>query len=224
MTDWKVFVGTILIGFSYPFFGQAQSAESLAEDYYKRGEVLFDLDDASEETYDVAIQYYQKAIDLLEEARLQTITLAQCHQRIGSIYLDRDALDQAMDEYHQSLSIKAAIPNLNDSLLYSDCVFLGNIHYYLDRYDSASYYYDKAEKIAVDADEQIADIERIYNSLGVFNFTLGNYQKAITYHDKALSVMPQEGFDFIIAQSGIFLQYRYCPGQIKSPRRGYTAI
>jgi CHAT domain-containing protein len=200
MTNWKVLIITILISFADSVFGQAQSAESLAEDYFKKGEVLFNLDNASEETYDVAIQYYQKAINLLEEANLRNITLAQCHQRIGSIYLDRDVLDKALDEYHQSLSIKTAIVNLNDSSLYSEYVFLGNIHYYLDRYDSASYYYDKAEKLAIDANGQIADIERIYNSLGVFNFTLGNYQKAITYQDKALSVMPQEGFDFIIAK------------------------
>ena len=200
MSNWKVWLGAILIGFFYSHFGQAQSSKALAEDYYKRGEVLFDLDDASEETYDVAVRYYQKAIELLEEEGVQNITLAQCHQRIGSIYLDRDALDKALAEYHQSLSIKSNLPTLNDSLLYSDYVFLGNIHFYLDRYDSASYYYDKAEKVAINEDEQLADIERIYNSLGVFNLSLGNYQKAITYHDKALSLMPQEGFDYVIAK------------------------
>lgn len=200
MSNWKVFLSTVLIGIFCSSFSQAQSSELLAKDYFRKGEALFNLDNASEDTYDVAIQYYQKAIDLLEKEDMLTVTLAQCHQRIGSIYLDRGVLDKAKNKYHRSLAIRNSIPNLNNSELYSDYVFLGNIHFYLDRFDSAEYYYNMAEEVVVDNDEQLADIERIYNSLGAFNFSLGNYQKAITYHDKALSVMPQEGLDFVIAK------------------------
>ncbi|MEM9831655.1 MAG: CHAT domain-containing protein [Bacteroidota bacterium] len=200
MLSRKVLLSITLLLFSCQLFGQGQSDLSLAEEYYRRGEALFGLDDASEETYDVAIQYYDKAIDQLKKSNRQTLLLAQCHQRIGSIYLDRGLLNEAAEQYHNSLSTRNKIPNLNDSLRYNDYVFLGNIHFYLDRFDSASYYYDKAEKIAVENQGRLADVERIYNSLGAFNLSLGNYQKAITYHDKALSVMPKEGIDFIIAK------------------------
>ncbi len=200
MLKWKIILIIASTFLFCSFSSVAQSNEDLAKGYFQKGEALFDLDNASEETYDVAIQYYQRAIDILESSHIHNIILANCYQRIGSIYYDRDELSTAKDKYHQSLAVKKSISNAGDSLFFSDYVFLGNIYYFSDRFDSAQYYYQRAEEIAIDANEQLADIERIYNSLGVFNFSLGNYQKAITYHDKALYVMPQEGFDYIMAE------------------------
>jgi len=200
MPKWKVFLIISFSTYSCFLFGQSYSRESLAEEYFKKGEALFNLDNASEETYDVAIGYYQKAINQLEERNLRNITLALCHQRIGSIYFDRDSLDEALMAYRESLRVKKDIHDLSDSIFYSDYVFIGNIYYQYDRYDSAAFYYSSAEQIAVEYEKDLADLERIYNSLGVFNFTIGNYQKAITYYDKALSVMPKEGTDYILAK------------------------
>lgn len=200
MPEWKILLVLILVLTYYSVFSQAQIGESLSEEHFRRGEALFNLNNVSEETYDVAIQHYQRAIDQLRKEGVKNTTLALCHQRIGSIFFDRDSLAEALNEYQQSRKIKSTFLSSQDSSFYSDYVFIGNIFYYQDRYDSAIYYYSKAEKIAVAYKENVTDIERIYNSLGAFNFTLGNYQKATTYYDKALSVMPQEGHDYIIAK------------------------
>ena len=189
----------ILFGCFSSLTGQSQIDDSVAKDYFARGEALFNLDNASEETYDVAIDYYQKAIDLLKDESPQDYTLALCHQRIGSIYLNRNELRLAKQQYHKALNIKNEL-SVADSSLYNEYVFLGNTYYYLSNYDSAGYYYDKAEEVAVSYSENLEDIERLYNSLGAFNFSLGNYRQAVTYYDKALVVMPQHGFDYVAAQ------------------------
>ncbi|MEM6840937.1 MAG: CHAT domain-containing tetratricopeptide repeat protein [Bacteroidota bacterium] len=203
LINWKLlFTAFFVIHLSiFQAYAQSNSKESEARAYFEKGEVIFNLDNASEETYDIAIQHYQEAIALLESINISNVLLAQCFERIGSIYLDRDLLSEALAKYHQSLAVKNSIVDEYDSLLYSSYIFVGDVHYYQDRYDSAGYYYDKAERVAIDYAEQLLDIERVYNALGVFNFRLGNYQKAITYYDKALSVMPQRGYDFIIAKA-----------------------
>ncbi|WKN41599.1 CHAT domain-containing protein [Tunicatimonas pelagia] len=203
MFNSKVLVSTALVGFFSSLSAKSQVLEpssSNAEVYFEKGEALFNLDDATEDTYDLALEYYQRTINLLNNQDTLTTTLAQCYQRIGSIYLDRDALEDALEMYHLSRSIKTATIGIKDSLLYSDYVLIGNVYYYTDQYDSAEYYYGLAENVASIYEDNLADIERLYNSLGVFNFTLGNYQKATTYYDKALSVMPEEGYDYVIAK------------------------
>ncbi|MGB3588234.1 MAG: CHAT domain-containing protein [Tunicatimonas sp.] len=189
----------ILFGCLFPLIGQSQVGESTAEKYFARGEALFDLDNASEGTYDVAIAHYQKAIELLQDKAPKAYTLALCYQRIGSIYLNRNELQLAKQQYRKALSIKIGL-NVADSSLYNEYVFLGNTYYYLSNYDSAGYYYDKAEEVVVSYGENLEDIERLYNSLGAFNFSLGNYRQAVIYYDKALLVMPQQGFDYVAAQ------------------------
>lgn len=94
----------------------------LPEAYYYAGRVYADLGDAPQ-----ALDYYQKAADLLEgstDYRLQKVI----YNQMGKLFLFQDVYEEAMKAYKKSYQYQACI-NDNRGMIISLCNIGGNIHW-----------------------------------------------------------------------------------------------
>ncbi|WKN30245.1 CHAT domain-containing protein [Porifericola rhodea] len=169
-----------------------------ATDLYKQGEKAFFVDVPTAASDEDALKNYQAVIELYETADTHHLLEAESYQKIGSIYLGQRMYDSARNAYHKAIQIKAKLPQLADSVFYKEYIFLGNLHALTERPDSAEWYYLKAVDIA-NAYPNIDEVERAYNSLGVFYKSTGNYYQAINFCEKALSVLKEDDVDFLNA-------------------------
>jgi tetratricopeptide (TPR) repeat protein len=67
-------------------------------------------------------------------------------------------------------------------------LYTGAIYYSRLQFDSASFYYKKAEKINDQYEKPLAESQRLYNRLGVMNYETGNYRQAKNYFEKAIEI------------------------------------
>ncbi len=68
--------------------------------------------------------------------------------RCGYIHHLFDSSSAALENYRLALSLKKRLPAIVDSFLFSPLLFTGGIYYNQNDYDSALYYYKKAEEIS----------------------------------------------------------------------------
>lgn len=108
----------------------------LPEAYYYAGRVYADLGDAPQ-----ALDYYQKAADLLEgstDYRLQKVI----YNQMGKLFLFQDVYEEAMKAYKKSYQYQACI-NDNRGMIISLCN-IGGTFTGFGNADSALYYYQQA--------------------------------------------------------------------------------
>ena len=90
--------------------------------------------------------------------------------------------------------------DLSDALLFKPYLYAGTIYYGQNDLDSAGYYYRQAELV----NSRYADLsesERLFNKFGALYYETGDYNKSISYFEKALSVVESKSpvnFFFVI--------------------------
>ena len=191
----------VIIVLSIEANGQdADSIYALAEQLYNQSSPTYQSDEQ-------AIKYYNISINLaaeLSNVRDRDLRNADCYHKIGTIYHDREDFYQALNSYHKSVEIKKN-SNVRDSLLLEDYTLIGSIYYYLDNYDSAECYYQKAESIwtKYKIKGANADLVRLFNALGILYETIGNYNQAKNYFDKALMALDSTERDYELNRAGV---------------------
>ena len=93
---------------------------------------------------------------------------------------------QALYYFRQVISLVKLNKILSDSLLFKPYLYAGSVQYGLNNLDSAVYYYKKAEGIYA-AYPGLSESERLLNKFGALYFETGDYNKSISYFEKALS-------------------------------------
>lgn len=166
----------------------AQNSLASIEQLYQEAETLFYLDNQTNETNTKAFDTYHKYIETCEQEGISNFTIADAYLKSGVIKLIFQQYKEALDFYHLSLKTRNKLQPNEDSIYFKNYVYLGDLHYLLENFDSAEYYYDKAQIIASHWQDNIDEIERLYNSLGMMYLTLGNYKQAHNFFQKALLI------------------------------------
>jgi tetratricopeptide (TPR) repeat protein/DNA-binding winged helix-turn-helix (wHTH) protein len=99
------------------------------------------------------------------------------YNQLGSIYLDLNRYDEAIEMYQYYLVLAPNEPNPHDSL--------GLVYQRIGRYDEAIKFYQRA--LALKADFEVAQIH-----LANVYFQQGRYREAISYYQRYIQIAPSE--------------------------------
>ncbi|TRU14285.1 MAG: tetratricopeptide repeat protein [Microcystis sp. Msp_OC_L_20101000_S702] len=132
----------------------------------------------------LAIEYYQKAINLQKELNLELDLVASLDSLAG-IYYFLGEYQKAIEFYQQSLAIFQKIGDRwGEADSYNN---LGNAYRFLGEYQKAIEFYQQSLAIFQEIDD-IRGVAYCYNNLGnIYNY-LGEYQKAIEFHQQSLAI------------------------------------
>ncbi|TFF36111.1 CHAT domain-containing protein [Mucilaginibacter psychrotolerans] len=134
------------------------------------------------------LQGYDQVISFLAKSKKDPGLMLRACVNAGAYLQVLGQEKNAATYFRKAFALRAAMPAIPDSAIYKPLVYCGNSYYRLDRLDSAAYFYDRAKTIA-EKYAQLAEIERLYNTLGVMAYASGNYSKSIIYYEKALAVL-----------------------------------
>src|SRR4051812_10037198 len=152
---------------------------------YKKAEQLYNLDNPTEATDRLALQLYQQITNKLSSN-------PHYDSIVFDAYLKTGILQQMSNQQRESISAfgqaedKARTSGLADSLVFKPYLFIGTAYYALNNFDSASYYFERAEAIVLKY-PRISDRERLYNKSGTLYYETGNYIQSKYYFEKALT-------------------------------------
>ena len=189
-------------------FGQSLSDAKLldTESIYQRAEALFDSENPTEETDQEAVILYQEVISCYEDNNGDYEMWADCYRKIAIINLGVGEYQAAVDNFRQAVAVRSYQVRLSDSLHYEDYLYTGDIYYLTSMIDSAEYYYQQAEKLTRKY-PTIKKQDKLYNSMGVYYFSLGNYSQASNYFRKSFQVASanamRDQFDLHFIKSNI---------------------
>jgi tetratricopeptide (TPR) repeat protein len=132
----------------------------------------------------LAIEYYQKAIDLQKELNLELDLVASLNSLAG-IYYSLGEDQKAIEFYQQSLAIFQKIGDRwGEADSYNN---LGNAYRFRGEYQKAIEFYQQSLAIFQEIDD-IRGVAYCYNNLGNIYNSLGEYQKAIEFHQQSLAI------------------------------------
>jgi CHAT domain-containing protein/Tfp pilus assembly protein PilF len=117
------------------------------------------------------------------------------HTKTAFIDFCFDSIETAKKNYLTAISLKAKLPALADSFLFSPLLFTGAIYYSQNQFDSALLFYKKAEQLNDLYKKQLNKSQRLYNLLGVMYYETGNYGQARNYFEKAIALLPANASD-----------------------------
>lgn len=109
------------------------------------------------------------------------------HAKAGFIEYYFDSVEAAKKDYLTAIKIKAKLPFLADSFLFSPLLFTGAIYYSQNMFDSALIFYKRAEQVNDLYKNPLPESQRLYNRLGVMYYEIGNYRQARNYFEKAVA-------------------------------------
>ncbi|AVQ74040.1 response regulator aspartate phosphatase F [Microcystis aeruginosa NIES-2519] len=132
----------------------------------------------------LAIEYYQKAIDLQKELNLELDLVASLDSLAG-IYYFLGEYQKAIEFYQQSLAIFQKIGDRwGEADSYNN---LGNAYRFRGEYQKAIEFHQQSLAIKREIDD-IRGVAYCYNNLGNIYNSLGEYQKAIEFHQQSLAI------------------------------------
>lgn len=123
------------------YYEDKEDEKHLPEAYYYAGRVYSDLGDAPQ-----ALDYYQKAAELLEEStnyRLKEVLYSQ----MGDLFFFQDVYDKAMKAYKKSYYYDKVYTKDKEGIVVNLCN-IGSVFNFSNNTDSAMFYYQKANQIA----------------------------------------------------------------------------
>jgi CHAT domain-containing protein/Tfp pilus assembly protein PilF len=186
----RLFTPLFLLGSLLTYISYSQSPQP-ATDYpslYHRAEKLFNASNASAVTDSTALSLYLQASRILVKKNIYNDILVDCWLKCGILLMTGRDQAKAMNYFHQVIDLKKSNQNLPDSLFFKPCLYAGSIQYELNNLDSAEYYYKKAEAIYSE-NTGLTGSERLFNKLGALYFETGDYNKSISYFEKALALV-----------------------------------
>ena len=177
----------ILITFSLPSYGQVKTQpENIS--LYNQAEKLYHAAEATDFTDSMALTYYRKAIILLNKERNADDILADCFLKSGILKMSANKPEPALAYFRQAISVVQVSHKLSDSLLFQPLIYAGTIQYNLNDLDSAVYFFRQAERVN-DKYSGLNESERLFNKFGALYYETGDYNKSISYFEKALSLV-----------------------------------
>ncbi len=155
---------------------------------FAQAEKLSNSAKPTDETDALALKTYLEVVDILTTSKADDPFLLKTYVSTGAFLQVLNRQKEAVFYYKKAISLKPGIPGLHDSVLFKPLVYCGNGYYQLDKPDTANIFYKQAEAIA-EKFPNVSELERLYNTLGVIAYSVGNYSKSITYYEKAISTL-----------------------------------
>ncbi|HQD08482.1 MAG TPA: CHAT domain-containing protein [Flavihumibacter sp.] len=157
---------------------------------FRRADQFFNAETPTAKTDSLALAGFNQLIAAIGDDRVRPVDslLYESLFRKGILHDVQLSPAQAKQAYLRALTVGQNTGRFPDSLFFRLYVYVGTDYYSLNQYDSASYFLSKAELLA-DSYRNIAERERLYNSLGALHFDNGNYLQSRTYFSQALSVV-----------------------------------
>ncbi|GCL46079.1 tetratricopeptide repeat protein [Microcystis aeruginosa] len=132
----------------------------------------------------LAIEYYQKAIDLQKELNLELDLVASLDSLAG-IYYFLGEYQKAIEFDQQHLAITRKIGDRGgEAKSYRG---LGNVYDSLGEYQKAIEFYQQSLAITREIGDRGGEAKS-YNNLGNVYYSLGEYQKAIEFYQQSLAI------------------------------------
>lgn len=150
-----------------------------------------------------AAEYYMSALAIAEKIN-DKLRIATVLNNMGSIYKHKPATHQkALDNYLRSLPLSEELKDKN--AIGTTSANIGEIYMERGLNDSAIYFFNKS----LDAHANTDKVAHPLNALGAVYDSLGNFSKALYYHEQADSIGRQYGNVRyqILAQLGIASVY-----------------
>ncbi|MCR8557790.1 CHAT domain-containing protein [Mucilaginibacter sp. BJC16-A38] len=169
----------------------ASAAEKQLPQYkklYQEAEKLSNLPSPTDNTDKRALEAYNKVISLLTVNNTDAPFLLKTYIATGAFLQALNRSNEAIPYFKKAFRLKENTPGIPDSALFKPLVYCGNSFYQQDHLDSAENLYNKALIIA-EKYPQVSEVERLYNTLGVIAYSTGNYNKSVTYYQKALNTL-----------------------------------
>jgi CHAT domain-containing protein/Tfp pilus assembly protein PilF len=178
----------ILILFSFPSYGQVKKPQPENIRLYNQAEKLYHAANTTDFTDSMALTYYGQAITLLNQEKNADDILADCFLKSGILEMSANKPEPALAYFRQGISLVETSHTLSDSLLFKPFIYAGTIQYNLNNLDSAVYFFRQAERIN-DKYSGLNESERLFNKFGALYYETGDYNKSISYFEKALSLV-----------------------------------
>ncbi len=165
-----------------------QSAEKLSDQAEDNDKLLARAD----EVYTESLQAFTAVASMAGKSGYDSLAyFAYLRKGLIESYLNQPG--PSKNDYLAAISLKQQLPSIPDSTLFIGCIYTGAIYYDQVQYDSAIFYYKKAEAIKDQYNKPLQESQRLYNRLGVIYYETGNYRQARNYFDKAIAVLKQSG-------------------------------
>jgi len=189
--------------------GQQRNDLAAYKQYYSLAEHFFNSPDPTDITDSLAMLNYRQTISLLKQQKTNDTLLVACYTRVGILYQAKNDDAAALAHFALAASLKNTRPGLQDSLFFKPLLFAGASHYSLGNFDSALFFFKKAEDIAGHY-PQVDEAERLYNKMGALYYQTGNYKQAINYFNKTISRLNKARPDY----REVFIQYKINLGAV----------
>lgn len=142
----------------------------------------------SDRLYKKAREQYSKFLELLSSTPNDSLQVIAYNQ-LGFLYYYFDSISSAKAHYLHAIRLKDQKQFNLDSSFFLSYIFTGSIYYRENSFDSAAYYFKRAETINARYKTNHPESQRLYNWLGGMYYETGNYKQAANYFEKALSLL-----------------------------------
>jgi CHAT domain-containing protein/Flp pilus assembly protein TadD len=164
----------------------------LADKLFNEAEQLASQPNYNEEkeeaTNGKSLSLFRQAMSGLEKSGNDSLIFF-CHLKTGLLWHYFDSIQPAKAEYLQAIATKDKTAAVADSFLFQPLLFAGSIYYRMNEFDSAYFFYKKAEAIGEKYDATLKEEQRLYNWLGGMYYETGNYKQAKNYFEKAIALL-----------------------------------
>ncbi|PKP29615.1 MAG: hypothetical protein CVU00_14760 [Bacteroidetes bacterium HGW-Bacteroidetes-17] len=155
----------------------AKSYNNLGAYYYFLGEL------------DKSIDFYGKAIKIVNESKYQKKELASYIQNLGIVYAGMGDFEKALNYFNNTLTINEEILKPDDPAIADICLNLGRLYSLLSRFDEALENNDKAEQIYIKKfGIDYSSLGSIYLNKSAIYIKLSEYEDAVKYLNNALNI------------------------------------
>lgn len=181
----KKLILILLLAGIYVLWAQTPSSNYLS--WYEKAEENYNAENPTETTDSIALAHYIKIIGVLKGQHLSDSILWDASVKAGILLQTQRKNSEAIRYFETSIETQFS-SKLPDSISFLPLLYTGNAFYFEQRFDSAVYFFEKAETL-LSKYPGIKGRERLYNALGVLNYETGNYKQSKNYFEKALQTI-----------------------------------
>jgi tetratricopeptide (TPR) repeat protein len=141
------------------------------------------------EDLDSATRYMEKALDIEIRKGEDESTIAQCHNDLGIVYLERGQLELALKHLKQALEIDLRVFGENSASVGRDYGNLSTVYHDLQQLDEAKRYILRALDIRLKLSGYMSPTVAIgYNNLAMIEKDQGQLNAALTHIQKSVDI------------------------------------
>ncbi len=145
------------------------------------------LQSKADETYQKALIGFASLIPAVEKTGNDSLLFFILLKR-GFIHYYFDSINAAKKDYLGLIALKQKLQAIPDSFLFIPYLYTGSTYYTQNQFDSALFYYKKAEQLNDSYQKPLNESQRLYNRLGAMYYETGNYRQARNYFEKAIAL------------------------------------